>query len=102
VHVLANRRFRHYLFRPFRPDPLPDPMRRVALLARRLTVAGQDGFYERHQPREHRPAPLGLLPRRRLCIGQGLTHLPPMHSQLPRHSAYASYAEFVFPAYLLE
>jgi len=53
-------------------------MRRVSLLARRLTVAGQDGFNERHQPREHRPAPLGLLPRRRLCIGQGLTHLPPM------------------------
>jgi hypothetical protein len=77
-------------------------MRRVSLLARRLTVAGQDGFNERHQPREHRPAPRGLLPRRRLCIGQGLTHLPPMHSQLPRHSAYGSYAEFVFPAYLLE
>jgi hypothetical protein len=77
-------------------------MRRVALLARRLTVASQDGFNERHQPCEHRPAPLGLLPRRRLCIGQGLTHLPPMHSQLPRHSSYRPYAKFVFPAYLLE
>ena len=77
-------------------------MRRVALLARRLTVASQNGFNEWNQPREHRPAPLGLLPRWRLCIGQGLTHLPPMHSQLPRHSSYGPYAEFVFTAYLLE
>jgi hypothetical protein len=60
AHVFANRRFRHHLFRPFRPDPLPDPMRRVSLLAWRLTVAAQDGFNERHQPREHRPAPLGF------------------------------------------
>jgi hypothetical protein len=50
VHIFANGRFRYYLFRPFGPDPLPDPMRRVALLARRLTVASQDGFNERHQP----------------------------------------------------
>jgi len=65
------------------PQPGPDPMRRVPLLARRLPVRFQhllDMLFDRSQPRLF---PIGLLPVRRDRARDRLAHHPPVNAMLP-------------------
>jgi hypothetical protein len=68
------------VFRQLGPDPLEDPMRRMALLTRRIAVGLQDGIDEGTQRPDYRPCPVDLLTFRRFGTRQRLAHHAAMHS----------------------
>jgi hypothetical protein len=102
THVLPHRRLGH-LGALLRHQPLPDPLRRVPLLARRLPI--------RQKPRvDQRPIrtqlrgrpPLRWLSRRRQRRRQRLPHRPPMHSVAARQLTDRQPLALTVPTDLLE
>src|SRR5216683_3521793 len=79
----------------FGHNPLEDPMRDVALLARRTAVGLQDTVDEGNQRPYHRPLLLAPLARGWLRAGQRLAHHAPMHSQLAGDPLDAAHSELV-------
>jgi hypothetical protein len=101
AHIPANRRSRDFDFWHLAPYPHPDPMRRVALFSGCLAVGLQDRVDKRNRWRQLRMLALGHLPFRRNRAGQRQAHLPPVHSQLPRHRPDRARTVFVLPPDLL-
>jgi hypothetical protein len=65
---------------PLDSNPLPDAMRRVALLARCLPIVFQNPSNQWHQPLQHRSLAPSLLSLRRLGVGQCLPHHPAVNA----------------------
>jgi hypothetical protein len=68
-------------------EPLPDPPRGVALLARRCEVVGQPGPDRRLVPPDRWSCPWRDLPGRRQRRGDGLADRPPMDLVAARQAA---------------
>src|SRR5439155_13589843 len=80
VHVVPDRPFADLAVGQFLSNPLPDPMRRVPLLAWRLAVGFQNCIHELHR-RLHLPArSFRFLPPLRQRVSDRLTHHTPVHS----------------------
>src|SRR5438067_1304971 len=78
-NVPSDRRFGNRCLRLLPPNPLIDPMRSVPLLAWRTLVRLQNRVDELFHWAQLRLVALGLLTRRRLCIGQCLPHHAPVN-----------------------
>ena len=95
--VMTHGRFRHCDLRFFPANPLPDAVRRVALLAWGVLASSQNLVNN-----SIRCAQLGLgsgrsFAFRRDRARQCLPHNPPMYPKLFRHSPDRSYAKAMFP-----
>jgi hypothetical protein len=101
AHILAHRGLADDNLRHLFPQPHPNAMRGMPLLARRLAVRFENRVDERNCRSQLGPLPLRLLPLWRQRAGQGLAHLPSMYSQLPRYRADRPGAMLVLPPDLL-
>jgi hypothetical protein len=101
-HVAPHRCFRYVRLRMLLPNPHPDAVRRVPLLARRFPIALQNPVNELPHLPQLRTAPCRCLAPRRYRAGQRLPHHPPMRVQLLRHSLNRAHSKPIFPTYLLE
>jgi hypothetical protein len=101
AHILAHRGLADDNLRHLLPQPHPDAMRGMPLLARRLAVRFENRVDKGERRPQLGPLPLRLLPLWRQGAGQGLAHLPTMYSQLPRYRADRPGAMLVLPPDLL-
>ncbi len=84
LNVLPHRALGHFAT-GFLPYPVPDTVRRVTLLTRRLAVLFENAVDEPHRRRQLGAPSRRLLARRRQRAGYRLAHHPPVHAQLARH-----------------
>jgi hypothetical protein len=102
AHVLAHRRLRD-IGAMLRDEPLPDPLRRVPLLARCLPISPKPLVDQRPiQAQLRRRPPLRPLPRRRQRSRQRLPHRAPMHPVPTRQLADRQALPLTIPTDLLE
>src|SRR5665213_1365942 len=87
--IAAHRRLRDFDQRHLSAQTHPDPMRRVALLARRLAISFQNLVDERDRRRQLRPLSFWNFSFRWDCAYQRLSHCPAVNSQRPRYAADA-------------
>ena len=101
IYILAHCGLAYNDLRLLLPQPRPDAMGRMTLLARSVTISLQNRVDKRYRRGQPGTLPLRLLPIRRHRVGQSPAHLPSMNSQLPRHRADRSGTMFVLPPDLL-
>ena len=101
THVLAHRGLADSDLRLLLPQPRPDAMRRVPLLARGPAIGFQYRVDKTQRRGQLRPLPFRLLPLRRHCTGQSQAYVATMYSKSPRYRADRSGAMLVLPPDLL-
>src|SRR5450631_920974 len=102
VHILPNRSFANLAIRQLLPNPLPDAMGRVPLLARRPAVGFQHPIHELDRRFQLPARPFGFLPWFRHRVSNRLAHHAPVHAQLLGHSSNRAYAELILSTDLFE
>src|ERR1019366_833337 len=83
-------------------EPVPAPLRGVALLARRLAIRFQNRIDELRGRSHLHVRTLRLLPPRRYRALNRLPHQPPVYAQFPRHALNRTYPKLIFQPNLLE
>jgi hypothetical protein len=97
AHMVAHRRLGDRGVREFRQNATIQPTRGMPLLARRLTIRGQNLINERHQRAQLRLGTCWVVVLRRQSIDQRLPHHPPVNAKLRSHSRYRADPKFMLP-----
>lgn len=102
AHMVAHRRLGDREIRDFRQDATIQPPRGMPLLARRLTIRGQNLINEHRDRAQLRLGAFRVVVLRRQSIDQRLANHPPVNAKLRSHSRYRADAKFMLPTKLLE
>lgn len=102
VHVLSHRALPNRTVRHLGSDPLPNPMRCVSLLSRRLAIGLQNAVYELNRGLHFPARSLCLLSRLRQRTADRLPNHPPVNAQFLGHAGDGPHAKLVLPTDLLK
>jgi hypothetical protein len=101
LYILPNRPLRWRASRDLGTDPVINPPRRMALLARSLAVQLQNRVDQRHRRGHLHCRTFRLLALRRNCVPHCLPHHATVHAHLPRHTDHRPNAKLILPTNLL-
>src|SRR5262245_9250865 len=102
LNILTHRALSDRMTGKFIAQPLVDAMRSMPLFTRRLLILDQNLIDEISHRIEHGAVSLRHFARRRDGVLEGLSHHPPMHTELPGDAGYRADTKLIFTSDLFK